>query len=194
MPDSTRTIISTAYEGDDAPEQLSAAIVSLVELCQFAMPDHTKVREAIIGANFETAPQEQADAVGAYLSLDKGVVDFPVSAVRHELFARDRYGVMVFYLLSHGKSKNGNVVFLSTIFHGAIEADAVKAVAHVTKKQPITGSRLHNARGDRLRRVFWDVDGTAGIMGMVASGPHNVEALNIPRAFTAVGDMRKRRR
>lgn len=192
MADQVRTIISTAFEGDAAPEHLSAAIVSLVELCQFAMPDHVKTREAIIGADFATLPQEQADAVGAYLSLDKGMVSFPVSDVQHELFARDRYGIMVYYLLSAGKSKQGKVVFLSTIFHGVIEADAVKAAAHVTKKQPLTGATLRSNRGERLRRVFWETGGEAGVMGIVVTGPHNVEALNIPRAFTAIGDVRKR--
>lgn len=192
MAKGTRTIISTAFEGDAAPGQLSAAIVSLVELCQFAMPDHQKMREAILGADFAPLPQAQADSVGAYLSLDKGMVSFPVSDIRHELFSRDRYGEMVYYLLSEGRSEQGRVVFLSTVFHGAIEADAVKAVAHVTKKQPITGANLRNNRGERLRRVFWDTGGQAGTMGIVATGPHNVESLDIPRAFTAVGDVRKR--
>lgn len=183
------TLISTAFQGDDAPHQLSVAIVSLVELCQFAMPDPEKMRDAIIGANFEVASQMHADEAGAFLALNNAVITAPIDALTHQMFQRDRSGEMVYYLLSVGRIQRRRMVFLSTLFRGAMEADAVKAVAHVSKQQPITGARATNDRGQRIRRVFWQIDGSAGIKGIVVTGPENVEALDAPRAFTAFADV-----
>lgn len=181
----TRRVIELAFPGDEAPPQLSVSIVSLVELCQLAMPDADKVRENIIHAGFETGRQERADEAGRMLALDIKVVDMPVRNLRHELFGGGRHGEPVILLLSQGETDRGKIVFLSTIFRGAIEADAVKASAHVTKDKPITGSRVLNHDGNVLRRVFWDVQGAAGIRGFMVSGPGNVENTELPRAFTA---------
>jgi hypothetical protein len=180
-----RTLIEAAFPDNQAPGQLSAAIVSLVELCQIAMPDPAFVREQIIGAGFEIGVQERADEAAAMLALEDKVFAFPVRNLRHELFGRGRQGENVIILLSHGDSAEGKVVFLTTMFRGAMEADAVKAAAHVTGKQPLTGATLRNPAGNVLRRVFWDTEGEAGVRGLMVTGPHNVEATDLPRAFTA---------
>ena len=52
-PTRTRTLISQAYEGDSPPGALSVGIVSLVELCQLAMPDPAKIRERLREAEFD---------------------------------------------------------------------------------------------------------------------------------------------
>lgn len=180
-----RTLVEAAFPGNEAPGQLSVAIVSLTELCQIAMPDPALVREQIVGAGFETGAQERADEAAAMLALDDKVFAFPVRNLRHELFGRGRHGENVIILLSQGDSAEGKVVFLTTLFRGAMEADAVKAGAHVTGKQPLTGATLRNAGGNVLRRVFWDAEGVAGVRGLLVTGPHNVEATDLPRAFTA---------
>ncbi len=182
---STRTIVSQAFEGDQAPAQLSVAIVSLVELCQLAMPDPDKLRTSLLGAGLVTAPQTKADEAGRMLALDSGLLSQPVKKLRHQMFAGGRQGEPVLFLLSEGDTNDGKVVFCSTIFRGAIEADAVKAAAHVTKQAPFTGSRARNADGHLLRRVFWDTNGVAGIRGFAITGPENVESMELPRAFTA---------
>lgn len=182
---SERRVIELAFPGDEAPPQLSVSIVSLVELCQIAMPDPGKVRDNILGAGFETGRQERADEAGRMLALDTKVVDMPVRNLRHELFGRGRHGEPVILLLSQGETDRGPIVFLSALFRGAIEADAVKAAAHVTKDKPITGSRALNHDGNVLRRVFWDVGGQSGIRGFMVTGPGNVESTDLPRAFTA---------
>ena len=118
------------------------------------------------------------------LALESDLVDPGVRNLKHELFGKERNIEPVLILLSEGDSKNGKVVFCSAIFRGAIEADAVKAVAHVTKQQPFTGSSVRNADGMMVRRVFWDVQGLAGIRGLVVSGPEDVESIDLPRAIT----------
>ncbi len=119
------------------------------------------------------------------LALDRGLLSQPVKNVRHQMFAGGRQGEPVLFLLSEGDTNDGKVVFCSTIFRGAIEADAVKAAAHVTKQAPFTGSRARNADGHVLRRVLWDTNGVAGIRGFAITGPENVESMDLPRAFTA---------
>ena len=180
-----RRVLELAFPGDEAPPELSVAIVSLVELCQLAMPDPAAVRAAIQSAGFADGPQDRADDFGALLALDSKVFSFPVRKVRHRLFARERNGVRVRLLVSEGESGDGPVIFISTIFTGALEADAIKAATHVTKKQPLTGATLANANGVPLRRIFWDVEGAGGIRGLMVTGPPNVEELEVPRAFTA---------
>ena len=184
------TLISKAFEGDNAPAQLAVAIVSLVELCQFAMPDPKKLHDAIVGANFTPLPQARADEAGAFLALDKAVVTTPIQSLQHKFYERDRNGEAVLYLLSEGRTQRGRIVFLSTLFSGAIEADAVKAVSHVSKEQPVTGARAVNDRGKQIRRVFWQINNHAGIKAIVVTGPQNVEALDAPRAFTAFAEVR----
>jgi hypothetical protein len=181
----TRRVVELAFPEDSPPAQLSVSIVSLVELCQIAMPDPEMVRENILQAGFETGRQERADEAGRMLALDTKVVDMSVRNLRHELFGRGRQGEPVILLLSQGDTDRGKIVFCSAIFRGAMEADAIKAAAHVTKDQPITGSRVLNHDGNVLRRVFWDVGGIAGIRGFMVSGPGNVEDTELPRAFTA---------
>ncbi|MBL8546295.1 MAG: hypothetical protein JNL81_07510 [Hyphomonadaceae bacterium] len=183
-------LISTAFEGHKAPAQLSVAIVSLVELCQFAMPDPKKLHDAIMGANFVAASQERANVAGAYLALDNSVISTPVQNLQHKFYERDRNGEMVLYLLSEGRTQRGRIVFVSTLFRGAIEADAVKAVVHVSKEQPITGARAVNNNGKPIRRVFWHINNQAGIKGIVVTGPQDVESLTAPRGFTAFAEIR----
>lgn len=180
-----RTLIEAAFPGDQAPGQLSVAIVSLIELCQIAMPDPAKIRESILGAGFEAGAEARAAEAGAMLALDNKVWADPVRNLKHEMFGRERTGETVIFLVSQGETKGGKIVFLSTLFRGAMEADAVKAAAHVTKKQPLTGATAQNVNGNTLRRVFWDTEGVEGVRGLMVTGPHNVEALDLPRAFTA---------
>lgn len=188
-PDQTRpkvrTLIESAFPEDMPPAELSVAIVSLVELCQLAMPDPARLRQMIESAKFEEGPQQKADELGGYLALDNKVFSFPVRNLQHKLWARDRHGAPVLLLLSEGDSDKGRVVFMSAVFSGAQEGDAVKAVADVAKKQPLTGATLVNANGTHLRRVFWDVEGQAGIRGLMVTGPQDVDALRGARAFTA---------
>ncbi len=182
----SRTLISQAFEGDFAPPPLSAAIVSLVELCQRAMPDPKKLRTAIVDeAKFDVGPQARADEIARAWALDTKLVGAPVTQLRHEVFGRERNGEPVLFLLSTGMSEGKEVVFCSVLFRGAIEADVVKAVTHVTKRNPFGGGRVQNADGAIVRRVFWDVEGDGGVRAMVACGPDNVEALDLPRVIVA---------
>jgi hypothetical protein len=181
----TMRLLELAFPGDQAPPQLSVAVVSLVELCQLGMPDAAKVRELILGAGFESGRQERADEAGRVLSFDLKMVDMPVRNLRHELYGRGRQGEPVLLLLSEGDTAAGKIVFLSALFRGAVEADAIKAAAHVTQGKPLTGGKVRNHDGNQLRRVFWDTGGAAGIRGFVVSGPQNVESTDLMRAFTA---------
>ncbi len=188
-----RQLIGAAFAGDRAPPELSVAIVSLVELCQVAMPDPAALREAIQGAGFAEGPPERADEIGGLLALDQKVYSSPVRNLRHQIFARERNEARVRLLISEGESPEGKVVFVSTIFAGAIEADAVKAAAHVTKKQPLTGATVTNANGLPLRRVFWDTKGESGVLGLMVTGPQDVDAWDGARAFTAFNLAGKRK-
>jgi hypothetical protein len=180
-----KRVLEMAFPGDEAPGELSVAIVSLVELCDLAMPDPASIYQAIDSAGFAAGPQERADEFGNWLALDNKVFSFPVRNVKHKLWARDRHEARVRLLVSEGESAEGRIVFVSTIFGGAIEADAVKAAVHVSKKKPITGASLVNAQGTPVRRVFWDVEGASGMRGLMVTGPENVEAIDGVRAFTA---------
>lgn len=180
-----RTLVSLAFEGDAAPGQLSVGIVSLVELCQLAMPDPARVRERLKEAGFVASPPEKAAEAGRMLNLETGVVDARVSNLKHELYGFVRNEDPVIILLSVGESKEGRLVFVSAIFRECIEADVVKAVAHVTQKKPLTGAPARTSEGVSTRRVFWDVEGAAGVRGMMITGPVDVEATDAPRAVTA---------
>jgi hypothetical protein len=188
----TRRVISRAFEGDEAPAELSVGIVSLVELCQVAMPDPERIRASLKDAGFTPGPQAKADEAGRMLALDKNVVAKPVRRLRHELYGHYRNETPVLILLSTGESDDGGIVFCTALFRGAIEADAVKAAAHVTKKQPFTGASIRNHEGTTVRRVFWDVEDAAGVRGFMVSGPQNVEALDLPRAITAFNKVASR--
>jgi hypothetical protein len=180
-----KQVRQAAFPGDRAPPELSVAIVSLVELCQLAMPDPKALRKQIAEAGFVAGPPKNAETVGATLALDHEVFDVGVRNLRHEIFGRDRQGVLVTFLLSEGDSDKGKVVFCSTLFRGAIEADAVKAAEHVIKKKPLTGARTRVPDGRVLRRVFWNTEGVAGVRGFVVTGPESVIDGAAPRAFTA---------
>lgn len=185
-PGPSRTLISAAFEGDFAPPPLSAAIVSLVELCQRAMPDPKMLRTAIVDeAKFEVGPQARADELARTWALEDKLIGAPVTILSHEVFGRERDGEPVLFLLSTGMSEGKDVVFCTVLFRGVIEADVVKAVTHVTKRKPFGGGRVRNADGAIVRRVFWDVEGDAGVRAMAACGPDNVEALDLPRAIVA---------
>lgn len=180
-----RRVIGSAFPGDQAPAELSVAIVSLVELCQIAMPDPAALAQAIEGAGFVQGPKERADEFGTWLALDDKVFAFPVRHLRHKYYERTREDALVRFLISEGDSDQGRVVFMSTLFGGAIEADAVKAAAHVTKKEPLTGATVAGMQGMPLRRIFWNTEGKAGMRGLMVTGPQNIEAEDAPRAFTA---------
>lgn len=182
---SVMTIVEEAFPEAMAPPDLSVSIVSLVELCKEAMPDPALVHKAIEGAGFVVEIPEKAQRYGDWLALDNKVFSFPVRNIRHKLYARERSNALVAFLISEGDSAHGKVIFCTAVFWGAIEADAVKAAAHVTKKPPLTGAKVKNAEGDTLRRVFWDTAGLAGIRGLMVTGPDNVEAHYHGRAFTA---------
>lgn len=179
-----RTIISQAFEGDDAPGALSVAIVSLVELAQIGMPSPDRMRKAIGSAGFKLGRAERAEDAARNLALDVNFVAEPVRNLRSEIYGRDRYGEPVVLLLSEGDTPTGKMVFCSTFFRGAIEADAVKAVTQVTNIAPFTGATVQNSEGFIVRRVFWDVEGAAGARGFAVSGPENVDDVELPRAFT----------
>jgi hypothetical protein len=187
------TIISKAFEGDLPPANLSACIVSLVELCQLAMPDPAQLRKRLSEAEFTKGPDARAADAGRVLALDNRVVAGGVRNLRHEIYGKVRNDGMVVLLLSEGEGDGGAYVFCSALFRNAIEADAVKAVAHVAKKQPLTGSSVPNDDNFLVRRVFWDIGGEAGIQGMMVSGPANVEQLNAVRAITAFNKVSVRR-
>jgi hypothetical protein len=186
-----RTLLELPFPDSAAPPELSVAIVSLVELCQLGMPDPSAVREAIKSAAFGEAPEELAVELGGFLALDNKVFSFPVRNLRHQLYGRERNEVPVRLLVTEGESAEGPVIFVSTLFNGAIEADLVKAAAHVTDKQPLTGATATNSNGAQLRRVFWDVEGAAGVRGLMISGPDNVEDVMIMRAITAFNLVRR---
>lgn len=181
-----RTLISKAYEGDVPPPHLSAPIVSLIELCNRAMPDPALLRKAIVEeAKFDVGPPERAAEMARVWALDNKLVSAPVRNLRHEVFGRDRYGDPVIFLLSVGESEGNQIVFCSVLFRGAIEADVVKALVKPLGRQPFGGGMVKNADGHTVRRVFWDVEGAGGVRGIVACGPENVEALEAPRAVIA---------
>ncbi|HCK85215.1 MAG TPA: hypothetical protein DHW63_12075 [Hyphomonadaceae bacterium] len=181
-----RTLISTAFDGDSPPPRLSVAVVSLVELCQRAMPDPIKLRAALVDeAGFDVGRPERAEEIASIWALDNKLIATPVRGLRHEIFGRLRHQAPVLILLSVGESEGKEVVFVTAFFSGATEADVIKAVTHVTKKPPFGGGRVSNASGATVRRAFWDVEGEAGVRAMVACGPDNVEALDPPRAIIA---------
>ena len=182
---SRKLIAQAAFPGDEAPPELSVAIVSLVELCQLAMPDPAELRKRLAEAGFVQGPPKNAETVGATLALDQKVFDVGVRKLRHEIYGRDRQEILVTFLLTEGESAKGKVVFCSTLFRGAIEADAVKAAAHVTKKQPLTGATLTAPGRPTLRRVFWDTEGVSGVRGLMVTGPDSVIDGAEVRAFTA---------
>lgn len=182
---STMTTIQDAFPADLPPPQLSVAVVSLVELCQHAMPEPEAVHKAVEGAGFLVADPSKANAFGKWLALDNKVFSFPVRNLRHKFFSKDRKGQAVLLLVSEGDSDQGKVIFCTTIFWGAIEADAVKAAAHVTKKDPLTGTRVTNGDGATIRRVFWDTGGVAGVRGFLVTGPDDIITGAHARAFTA---------
>jgi len=186
-----RLLVSEAFPGDAAPADLSVGIVSLVELCQLAMPDPNKIRERLREAEFEVGKQERADEFGEVFALDRKMIAGSVKNLRHEIYGITRNDAPVLILLSVGDSDEGKVVFCSSIFRGAIEADAIKAAAHVSKRQPFTGSTAINSDDKILRRSFWDVEGEAGVRFLVVSGPQNVEATDLPRAITAFNKVAK---
>ena len=181
---SVKRTISMAFEGDQPPAGLSVGIVSLVEFCKSGMPDAARLRDLFKNAQFNKSGQKNADDAARLLALDTKIFAKPVRNLRNEMYGAERNGDPVVLMLSEGDTDDGKVVFLTSMFSGAIEADVVKAVAHVTKDKPITGATVTNAEGALVRRVFWDVN-DAGIRGMVASGPDNVESLQAPRAITA---------
>jgi hypothetical protein len=187
-----RTLLELPYPDNAAPPELSVAIVSLAELCQLGMPDPAAIREAIKSAAFGDAPQGKAEELGGFLALDNKVFSFPVRNLRHKLYGRDRNEVPVRLLVTEGESAEGPVIFVSTLFNGAIEADVVKAATHVADKQPLTGATAANSNGAQLRRVFWDVEGAAGVRGLMISGPENVEDDIIMRAITAFNLVRRK--
>ena len=184
-PPKLKRVIETAFEGVQAPPELSVAIVSLVELCQLAMPEPTAIEQAIKSADFAEGRKDRTDEFSSWLALDNRVFSFPVRNLKHKLHLRDRQDARVRLMISEGESDHGGVIFVTTIFGGAIEADAIKAVVHVTNKHPLTGATLVNAQGAPLRRVFWDLEGIGGIRGLMITGPNNVEAADAPRAITA---------
>ena len=182
-----RTLISPAFEGDQPPAQLSVSIVSLVELCQRAMPDPQEIRKALVEeAKFVTGPTERAEEWARVWALENKLISDPVTAFRHELYGRGRRGDPVIVLLSVGRSGGAEIVFTTVIFRGATEADVVKAMAHVTKKKPLVGGLVRNADGNKVRRVFFDVEGVAGVRAMVGCGPDNVDSTDLPRAIIAL--------
>jgi hypothetical protein len=180
-----RRVLELPFPGDRAPPELSASIVSLVELCQIAMPDPAAMAKAIEGAGFVQASANEAERIAQPLALDKQVFSFSIRNLRHKLFGLMRGDQRVRLLISEAESSEGPVIFCTAVFSGAMEADAVKAAAHVTNKQPFTGATLVNAGGEKVRRVFWDVEGVSGVRGFMVSGPEDVEALDNMRAFTA---------
>jgi hypothetical protein len=184
-----RTMISQAFEGEYAPPSLSVAVVSLIELCQRAMPDPSAVRRAIVEeAGFTVGPSHRAEEAARTWALDTKLIAAPVTNLQHEIFGRERHGEPVVLLLSQGRSEGRDIVFCSSLFRGVIEADVVKAVVHVTKRNPFGGGMARNALGHLIRRVFWDVEGNGGVRAIVACGPENVEALDLPRAIIAFNE------
>lgn len=180
-----RRLLSLAFEGDQAPAELSVGVVSLVELCQVAMPDPLRLRTSLIGAGFRQGSQKAADNAGRMLALDNAVIGAPVHALNHEIYGTERHNDPVTILVSEGESAGGKVIFVTALFRQSMEADVVKAVVHVSKKQPFTGAVTKNSDGAIVRRVFWDIEDAAGIRGIMVTGPDNVEAMHVARGITA---------
>lgn len=187
------TLLSKAFDDDNIPGPLSVAIVSLVELCDLAMPDPAKMRALIEEAEFDKGPNERAEEAAAQLALDVRLIKGEVRNLRHEFYGKFRNGQPVLLLLSEGDTNEGPVVFCSTIFMGATEADAVKAAAHVAKTQPVTGQNIINSKNQVIRRVYWDTKGGSGMASLVVSGPDHVDVTAWPRAFIAFNKASKRK-
>ncbi|MGE0596911.1 MAG: hypothetical protein AB7P07_11115 [Hyphomonadaceae bacterium] len=179
-----RRVISAAYEGDNPPGVLSVGLVSLVELCQHAMPSPRRIREKMAEANLERVDDANAERFGRALFLENKVVAGGVRNLRHELYGKERGGALVLLLVSEGDGPDGAMVFCSTLFTGATEADVVKAVAKVTEREPGVGNTVDGPHGV-IRRVFWDIPGTSGVRFMLASGPGDMDAVDQLRAVTA---------
>lgn len=185
-------LVSPAFDDDKIPAELNVAIVSLVEVCTLAMPDPVKLRALIDEAGFDKGPNERAEEAGAQLALDIRLVQGEVRNLRHEFFGTFRNAAPVMLLLSEGDTDDGSVVFCSTIFMGATQADAVKAAGHVTKAQPVMGQSVINSKNQVIRRVYWDTKGASGMASLVVSGPDNVDVIAWPRAFIAFNKAAKR--
>lgn len=179
------TILTRAFESDACPPLLSVGLVSLIELSQQAMPSPSKVRAKMAEGGLQHAPQKQADAFGRALAFDSKMVAGPVRNLRHELYTKTRHQLQVGLLVTEADSDDGPLVFCSSIFNGAIEADVVKAVAHVTKHKPVVGGKALNADGALLRRVFWDLPNLAGVRFIIATGPDDIDSEQAMRAVTA---------
>ena len=180
-----RHLQTLAYVGDSPPGVLSAGLVSLVELCQHAMPSPQKIREKMAEAGLERVDQAQADRFGRALALESKVLKGSIRNLTHELYAKERAGALVLLLVSEGDADTGHTVFCSTLFTGAVEADVVKAVSKVTSHQPAVGNIGADADGRQIRRVYWDIPGTAGVRFFVASGPVDMDDDIGLRAVTA---------
>jgi hypothetical protein len=187
----TLRLVEMAFPDDQVPAELSVAIVSLVELCQIAMPDVKEIRKRLSEAQFEVGKDKEAEDAARMLALDNKVIDGKLRNFKHTMYGRERQGAPVIFLLSEADSDNGKIVFLTTLFRGAGEADAIKAAMHVIKGQPITGGKVRNADGHQLRRVFWDTKGEGNVRGFMVTGPQHVEADTVPRAFTAFNWVKK---
>ena len=190
-PKHVMTLVSPAFEGDSPPAELSVGIVSLIELCQQAMPNANKVRGKLIEANFQQREEKRAQEITTVLAFDKGLVEGNIRNFRHAIYQRERHDAPVVLMVSEGDTGKGPVVMVSTLFTGAAEADVVKAVGHVTKAAPFTGQKVENKDGFTVRRVFWELPNTSGVRFMVASGPADPDAMDKMRAITAISKASK---
>ena len=170
---------------DEPPAVLGVAAVTWLDVCLGRMPNAASVRKGIVDAGFRPEPEATAKAIGRSLALDNKMLSFPIRDLKHEAWRKEQHGVPAAILLTTAHSDLGDMVFCSALFGGATEADAVKMIQHLAKSPPTVGGLTHDPDGKVLRRVFWKLDGQAGMLAMAVSGPENPDARDHLRALVA---------
>lgn len=171
--------------GEEPPAVLGLAAVTLLDVCIGQMPDIARVERAIVEAGFKPEPEATARGIARGLALESKMVSAPLRDFRHKAWRTERQGVPAAMLLSAAQSDLGPVVFCSALFGGATEAEAVKTVQALSRSPPTDGGMAHDADGKVVRRVFWNLQGQAGLLGLVVCGPENPETRDHLRALVA---------
>ena len=96
MSPKLKRVIETAFEGVEAPPELSVGIVSLVELCQLAMPDPAAIDQAIsaitqiVGQDIDGRQLLGGGADFVYAGVDPNqIIDIQAYSLGNALFDQD---------------------------------------------------------------------------------------------------------